>query len=153
MIGAAIDDRDDLRFQDADGDAATAKTALPVIWNQRLNVRPGLYQVRVAVRERTSGRAGSAMEWIEVPKAASPKLMMSSLFLGERRAEGNNDDAPVGEPQSVPIEVDRHFARNSVLRFQTYVYNAPRSAGGSPDVWIDARILRGNQLSIDCFAE
>mgnify|MGYP003693843663 CR=1 FL=1 len=76
---------------------------------------------------RSSGRAGSAMEWIEVPKAASPKLAMSSLFLGERRAESSIDNASMREPQAVPIEVDRHFARTSVLRFQTYVYNAART--------------------------
>jgi VWFA-related protein len=148
VIGAAIDDRG-LIYSFKQVLTVTPRpagqTALPVIWNQQLNVRPGLYQVRVAVRERTSGRVGSAMEWIEVPKAAAPKLAMSSLFLGERRADNNIDNASLPEPQSIPIEVDRHFARSSVLRFQTYVYNAARSVGGSPDVWIDVRILRGNQ--------
>jgi hypothetical protein len=69
---------------------------------------------------------------------------MSSLFLGERRAESSIDKASMREPQAVPIEVDRRFARTSVLRFQTYVYNASRTAG-APDVWIDVRISRGNQ--------
>jgi hypothetical protein len=44
---------------------------------------------------------------------------MSSLFLGERRAESSIDKASIREPQAVPIEVDRRFARTSVLRFQT----------------------------------
>jgi len=34
---------------------------------------PGLYQVRVAVRDRESGRAGSAIGWIEIPRVAFPK--------------------------------------------------------------------------------
>lgn len=147
VIGAAIDDRG-LIYSFKQVLTVTPRPAgqasLPVIWNQQLNVRPGLYQVRVAVRERSSGRTGSAMEWIEVPKLASPQLAMSSLFLGERRAENGIDNPSLREPQSIPIEVDRRFARSSVLRFQTYVYNASRKAG-SPDVWIDARILRGGQ--------
>src|SRR5437868_8714950 len=31
---------------------------------------PGLYQVRVGIRDLNSGRLGSAMQWIEVPKVA-----------------------------------------------------------------------------------
>ncbi len=146
VVGAAIDDRG-LIYSFKQVLTVTPRPAgqpaLPVIWNQHLNVRPGLYQLRVAVRERSSGRTGSTMEWIEVPKTI-PQLAMSSLFLGERRAEGGSDKESIREPQSIPIEVDRRFARSSVLRFQTYVYNAARNAG-TPDVWIDARILRGNQ--------
>jgi len=147
VIGAAIDDRG-LIYSFKQVLTVTPRPAgeppLPVIWNQHLNVRPGLYQLRVAVRERSSGRTGSTMEWIEVPKGASPQLAMSSLFLGERPAESGSDQASMREPQAVPIEVDRRFARNSVLRFQTYVYNAARTAG-APDVWIEARVLRGNR--------
>jgi VWFA-related protein len=147
VIGAAIDDRG-LIYSFKQLLTVTPRpagqTPLPVIWNQQLNVRPGLYQVRVAVRERSSGRTGSTMEWIEVPKTTSPQLAMSSLFLGERQTESSSDKTSTREPQSIPIEVDRRFARSSVLRFQTYVYNASRNAG-TPDVWIDARILRGNQ--------
>jgi VWFA-related protein len=147
VIGAAIDDRG-LIYSFKQVLTVTPRpagqTPLPVIWNQHLKVRPGLYQLRVAVRERSSGRAGSTMEWIEVPKAASPQLAMSSLFLVERRAESSIDKTSMREPQAVPIEVDRRFARTSVLRFQTYVYNPSRTAG-APDVWIDARVLRGNQ--------
>ena len=146
VIGAAIDDRGLIySFKQVltVTPQPTGQTSLPVIWNQQLNVRPGLYQVRVAVRERSTGRTGSIMEWIEVPKASSPQFAMSSLFLGERRAE-IGENASLAEPQSIPIEVDRHFARSSVLRFQTYVYNASHSAG-APDVWIDARVLRGNK--------
>lgn len=39
-----------------------------VRWNQSLPLPPGLYQVRVAVRDRRSGRTGSAMLWIENPR-------------------------------------------------------------------------------------
>jgi VWFA-related protein len=38
-------------------------------WKKDLIVRPGLYQVRIAVRDRQTGRLGSAMQWIEIPPA------------------------------------------------------------------------------------
>jgi hypothetical protein len=37
-----------------------------VKWTQLLRLPQGLYQVRVAVRDRQSGRTGSATTWIEI---------------------------------------------------------------------------------------
>jgi VWFA-related protein len=70
VLGAAIDYR---------GVCSTFKQKLDVPrdiavrdrfvqWKRVLPLPPGLYQVRVAVRDRTSGRVGSAMTWIEIPK-------------------------------------------------------------------------------------
>ena len=39
-------------------------------WTQVLTLAPGLYQVRVAARDRGNARTGSAMMWIEIPKPA-----------------------------------------------------------------------------------
>jgi VWFA-related protein len=69
VLGAAIDDR---------GVCSTFKQKLDiprealqvdpfVKWNQSLPLPAGLYQVRVAVRDRQNGRTGSAMLWVEVP--------------------------------------------------------------------------------------
>ena len=146
VIGAAIDDRGLIYTfkQLLTITPSTPETAqTPVVWNQQLTVQPGLYQVRVAVRERGTGRTGSAMEWIEIPPANPAGFGMSSLFLGERQAE--TASAPLSaDPRPVRVDVDHRFARSSVLRFQTYVYNAARNAG-APDVWIDAKVLRGSQ--------
>jgi VWFA-related protein len=145
VIGAAIDDRgliytfkQVLTAQPAPPD----ESKLPVIWHQNLTVKPGLYQVRLAVRERNSGRTGSAMQWIDLKGAGSQSLSMSSVFLGERRASVNTN--PASEPQSIPVEADRSFARNSVLRFQTYLYGAAETSGAT-DVWVNAKLLRAGQ--------
>ena len=145
VIGAAIDDRgliytfkQVLTANPAPADDGT----LPVIWHQTLAVKPGLYQVRLAVRERNTGRTGSAMQWINLKDVSSPRLSMSSVFLGERRAPATAN--PTSEPQSIPVEADHSFARNSVLRFQTYLYGAAQTSGAT-DVWVDARLWRGGQ--------
>jgi hypothetical protein len=50
-----------------------------------------------------------------------------------------------GGPQPIRVDVDHRFARTSVLRFQTYVYNAAVTPGVSADVWISVRVLRGGR--------
>ncbi|HEY0380161.1 MAG TPA: VWA domain-containing protein [Pyrinomonadaceae bacterium] len=142
VIGAAVDDR---------GIVVTFKqvvTVAPepiqpgeqsvVVWNQQLNVKPGLYQVRVAARERTSGRTGGAQQWIEIPDAAQARFNLSSIFLGERRG-GQGAHAEEAGQRAVTVDVDHKFTRTSALRFQTYVYNA------RGPVWIHAQVLRRRQ--------
>ena len=114
VVGAAIDDRGLIYTfkQVLTATPAPANDAtLPVIWHQTLTVKPGLYQVRLAVRERTTGRTGSAMQWINVAGTKPGTLAMSSLFLGERR---NSNAGSAGEAQSIPVEAD-HAIRWKVI--------------------------------------
>ena len=71
VVGAAIDDRGTIvtfkQLLTVTIDPGAEKQSETVVWNQQLRVPPGLYQVRVAVRERSSGITGSARQWIEVP--------------------------------------------------------------------------------------
>jgi hypothetical protein len=143
VLGVAIDDRGSLssfKQKLAIEPDSISSVSRPVIWNQQLVLAPGLYQVRVAVRERSSGRTGSAMQWIEVPDLSAGRLTMSSLFLGERKPSEAGEKFATA-PRPVMVDVEHRFARTSVLRFQTYIYNAA-GAASEPDVSIDARILR-----------
>jgi VWFA-related protein len=156
VIGAAIDDRGLIytfkQVLTVIPQTNAESNQVPVIWNQQLKVKPGLYQVRVAVRERGTDRTGSAMEWIEIPALAPATFQMSSLFLGERSAQAAQPARAAGGPQPIRVDVDHRFARTSVLRFQTYVYNAARRAGAlpedGPNVWITAQVFRGSQQVI-----
>lgn len=148
VIGAAVDDRGiivtfkQLLTVTADPSAQNLQQA--VVWNQQLDVKPGLYQVRVAVRERSTGRTGSAQAWIEVPDFADGHFQMSSLFLGERKMPQQGERFATA-PQAVAVDVDHRFARSSALRFQTYIYNAAHPGATAPDVEIQARVLRDNR--------
>ncbi|HEX8846499.1 MAG TPA: VWA domain-containing protein [Pyrinomonadaceae bacterium] len=145
VLGVAIDDRGALSsFKQKVTIDPEAKTSgnRAIVWNQQLPLAPGLYQVRVAVRERETGRVGTMMQWLEVPDLASGRLHMSSLFLGERKAETTAEKYATA-PRALMVSVDRRFARSSVLRFQTYIYNATRETA-APDVEIQARVLRND---------
>ncbi|MDT5121788.1 MAG: hypothetical protein QOC96_1270 [Acidobacteriota bacterium] len=149
VLGAAIDDRGVIvtfkQLLTITPDASAQSQQQPVIWNQQLKIPPGLYQVRVAVRERASGRTGSAQQWLEVPDFSGGRFQMSSLFLGKRKTTPTDEKFAIA-PRPVSVAVDHHFARTSVLRFQTYVYNAARGAT-APDVWIETQVLRdGRQV-------
>lgn len=145
VIGTAIDDRGIIKtfkqLVTVTPDMLAQRQNIPVIWNQQLPVPPGLYQVRVAVRERETGRTGSALQWIEIPDLARGRFDLSSIFLGERKGEEMLAVKGANAPQAITVDVDHHFPRTSVLRFQTYVYNAARGTS-APDVWIQAQVLR-----------
>lgn len=156
VMGAAIDDRGQFASfkqlltvtPDASGDGASRA----VIWHQQLRLKPGLYQVRVALRERATGRTGSAMQWIEIPDPSKNAFSLSSLYLGERPAQ---EAAPAAQeaaaPRAIIVDVDHRFARSSVLRFQTYIYNAARgtAAADHPDVRVQAQVFRERRQMIN----
>jgi VWFA-related protein len=114
--GVAIDDRGSFAsFKQVLGlrrDALARAGLRFAQWGQQLQLPPGLYQVRVAARDRRTGRTGTASQWVEIPEPTSPAL--SSIFLAEARA---------GKTPA-PVNVSRRFTRGARLRFQTFVYNA-----------------------------
>jgi VWFA-related protein len=147
VAGAAIDDRGQfgsfkqlLTITPASGDASQT-----VIWHQRLRLKPGLYQVRVALRDRATGRVASAMQWVEIPDLSKGDFALSSIFLGERNPQTASAEPEVNQPRAVTVDVDRRFMRTSVLRFQTYVYNATRTSGADGrEVQLLAQVFRGS---------
>jgi VWFA-related protein len=71
VLGIAIDDRGQFSTFKQKVDIpreVLAKDGRFIKWTQTLPLPPGLYQVRVAVRDRQTGRTGSAMTWIEIPQ-------------------------------------------------------------------------------------
>jgi VWFA-related protein len=113
-----------------------------------ISLKPGLYQVRVAVRDQKSGLVGSKWEWIEIPDLSKGKLAMSSLLLGER-SESNLAPASThveNVPDSVGLNISHRFHRESYLRFLVFVYNAAKSSvDNKPDVAIQVQVVRDKQ--------
>lgn len=123
------------------------------IYNYRVPLAPGLYQVRIAARDRESGRVGGAAQWLEIPDLASRRLTLSSLLLSvenARKINGQNDHSLNTESQ---FNVDHRFAKTSSLRFLVFIYNlgsdrredAPVKAEVRSDVMVQAQIFRGDQ--------
>jgi hypothetical protein len=111
-------------------------------------IKPGLYQVRVASRDPKNHRTGSASQWIEVPDVSKGAFALSSVFLGVRPAAvaATEEGAAGAASAQVLVLADRRFARGAPLRFLVYAYNAaPAPAGGKPDVALQVQIFRDDQ--------
>lgn len=107
--------------------------------NHQVDVPPGLYQVRVFSYERGTTKLSSAMDWIEVPKLKPGAFSISSLYVGEIGAANG--------ASQVTVNAHRRFARNSRMRFTTYIYNASYGAA-PPQLGVQLKILRGQEAII-----
>ena len=109
-------------------------------------LEPGLYQVRVAARDVTSGRIGSAHAWFDVPDLTKKQLTMSSVLLGERRQSTMSNVSSPGPLGPVALSASHRFRRESTLRFLIFTYNAALSSvDQKPDVAIQVLVIRDDQ--------
>ena len=149
IIGAVLDDNGKIvsGFQKnltVTPEFIAAEQRIPLVYSHQFRITHGLYQVRVAARDRQSGRTGSAMQWVEVPNVTQGGFWLSSVFLGERMSKQVEAGKDPAEPAQVLISADRRFARNSWLRFLLYIYNAARDEA-APDVALQVQLFRDNQ--------
>jgi hypothetical protein len=98
--------------------------------------KPGSYQVRIAVRDRTSSKIGSAGQFVAVPDVNDKRLAVSGIVL--RNVSQFITPAAVMANPSV-----RRFATNSDLHFAFVVYNAAlNQATQLPNLTIETRLFR-----------
>jgi VWFA-related protein len=118
-----------------------------VIYNHRLPLKAGLYQVRVAARDNESGRTGSDAEWIEIPDLSSRRLTLSSLLIGGQFVGSTQKQETSGgaAAEQVQFSVERRFKRGSHLNFLTIIYNATRGAKDVADLETQIKITRDGQ--------
>jgi hypothetical protein len=100
----------------------------------RVALSPGVYQVRVGVRDMGAERLGTAMAMLEVPDLKKNRLAMSDLFISEikpaadEKASGKESDWELGNAQvsrGVPV-----FQMNGNLVCSFMAYNVrPDEAG------------------------
>lgn len=114
-----------------------------VIYNHHTPLTPGIYQVRVAVRDEKSGRVGSAMQFVVIPDLARRELTTSSVLLGGQVLEdAKNKEA---SPQ-IQLSVDHRFSRLARLGYWMFIYNAKRDAAGAPNLTAQTQVLRDGQV-------
>jgi VWFA-related protein len=107
---------------------------------------PGLYQVRVGVRDEKTGRTGTAHAWIEIPNPG--QLALSSLLLGGRAQSAINNASAIPLDGSAPVDlsVTHNFSATQYLRFAVFVYNAALApADSKPDVAVQVHLVRDGQ--------
>jgi hypothetical protein len=87
----------------------------------------GYYQLRVAVRDTSTGQIGSLSRYVEVPNLSKGRLAMSSIFLHAV------DAAAAAGAQPQPLLASRVLNRRQEVRYSAIIYNA-KAEGGKPRV-------------------
>jgi hypothetical protein len=95
--------------------------------------RPGPYQVRFAVRDRASGKYGTAGEFVDLPDIGHGMFAISGIVL---RGEGDSSK-PGDDDRAVfsPSESLRVYRAGSQLKYACEIYNAPASVRLTLRVW------------------
>ena len=127
-----------------------------IIYNKVVSLKPGFYQVRLAVREEGASQPGSASQWIEVPDLGQKKLALSSIFLSYgpqdlkqsvAAAQASAPNPETASPQSQrPAPIARRFKRDESFDFTIYAYNARTDNKGASDLVLQSQIYSGNKL-------
>jgi hypothetical protein len=130
---------------------ATGSPAAGAIrFSRRMTLKPGLYQVRVAVLGDGQGQTGSAAHWIEVPDLTTGRLTLSSIFLELSQLAA---DSPATAASSAAAggtraerSVRRTFPGAGQIDAVFFVYNAGSGAAAAADLSVRFQIRAGGAL-------
>jgi hypothetical protein len=99
-------------------------------YNRRVQLKPGLYQIRAGVTEPANERTGTAAAWIETPDLSKKnKLALSSLFLTDAMAMGiqepasNNGHGEESAPSRL-LQGIRYYKSGQPIVYFFRLYNA-----------------------------
>ena len=105
----------------------------------QIELNPGGYQLRVAVRESSTGRLGTLSRYLEVPDMSKKRFTASSVFLHAV------DPTAGSKAQPVPLTAVRQISRKDDLRFSVVVYN-PKTESGKPQLSAKLTISRTGKV-------
>ncbi len=111
-----------------------------LVATRKLNLKPGLYQVKLFVRNKESGLIGTANDLFEVPDMKADRLATSSIFTSGQTAEPSK----TGEGSTL---AQRSFNRNSDLVYSMVIYNAQTEGNSKqPQLEMRTRVLKGAKV-------
>jgi hypothetical protein len=105
--------------------------------------RSGPYQLRVAMRDVTGDRIGSASHFVDVPDVKKGRLTLSGLLISAAPpiANGAGDDV-IDQADPRATVALRTFRQGSEAMYLCSVYNARRDPSGEPQLDSEVRLYR-----------
>ncbi len=111
--------------------------------------KPGAFQMRVAIRDHTSEKVGSASQFVEVPNLKKDRLTLSGVVLEnitfeqwQKQQVGQANvviDKNENQSDSMSDTALRSFKRGTVLRYGFEIYNAK---SGSQNLQMQTKVFR-----------
>lgn len=118
----------------------------------------GLYQYRVALRDTSSGRMGSATQVVDIPDLKKGKLSISSLAtenvsmaVWQNIAAGRVGSGPgqIQVPSTLLYDtVLKQYRAGTVLRYGFEVYNAKPDRNSVSQLDVQANIVQNNRMIV-----
>lgn len=117
--------------------------------------KAGGVQLRVALRDRVTGKLGSANQFVEVPNLKKERLTLSGIVLEDiplKEWKRRNEMQPVSvtekEYASDPLTATslRQFTRGTVLNYGLQVYNAKLDNARKADLSFQINLFREGKL-------
>ena len=125
-----------------------------ITFAKRIGLKPGLYQIRVGVRELGSEQIGTAAAWVEVPELPRKKLALSSIILADW--SDNQTAFPEGPlaKQSTASRLMhgiRFYHPSDTFAYYMLVYRPenPKSGVAAPDLLMKTNFIsKGNPIEL-----
>ena len=90
-------------------------------YTKRIPLKPGLYNVRIGLRELSTDRIGTATTWLEVPNRDSGKLTLSAILLTKDSSEATKS---AGSAQGSAALATGSYRAGSPILYYLLIYNA-----------------------------
>ena len=112
--------------------------------------KPGAYQLRIALHDKSSKKIGSANQFVEVPNLKKKRLTLSGIVVEnipyetwQKLAKGEN---PAVYSDPISDTALRQFKRGTIINYGIVAYNPKLNAAGKPDISIQSRIFYNGKL-------
>jgi len=112
-------------------------------YQRSVSLEPGVYQVRVAVRDERTAHLGSAWRWVEVPDIGRRSLALSDVVLYIEAAVDPGEPTSSASPDRAglrDVQASRRYPRGANLYYVAYAYKARRDDTAGTDVVTQAQV-------------
>lgn len=111
---------------------------------RKLNLSPGLYQIRLFIRDTETRLIGTANDFFAIPNVKSGNLAMSSVYMHGAALKDGKVVPAAAEGSTLS---QRHFQKGSIFSYEVVIYNAKGDEKTSqPQLEMQARVLLGNKV-------
>ncbi len=129
-----------------------------LLFNRRVKLAPGFYQVRIAAVKDKPRQQGSAASWVEISDLSKKQLALSSIFIASEKENlfgseavpnQNQTERKIEDASAViakPTQISRHLKRGSNVDFTVFAYNGKQDSNREIDLVIQSQILTGNKV-------
>jgi VWFA-related protein len=129
-----------------------------LLFNRRVKLAPGFYQVRVAAIKEKPRQQGSAASWVEISDLSKKQLALSSIFIAsekenlfanEQAPNQNQTERKIEDASAVmdkPTQISKHLKRGSSVDFTIFAYNGKQDSKGELDLVVQSQIMAGSKV-------